>query len=76
MARPALPGWGGVGHYVKMVHNGIEYADMQLITETYNLLHRGAGFQTRNWRKFLPNGMNMNCNHTWLKLRQISCGVR
>jgi 6-phosphogluconate dehydrogenase len=32
---------GGSGHFVKMVHNGIEYADMQLIAETYDLLHRG-----------------------------------
>jgi 6-phosphogluconate dehydrogenase len=33
----------GAGHYVKMVHNGIEYGDMQLIAETYDILHRGAG---------------------------------
>ncbi len=33
----------GAGHYVKMIHNGIEYADMQLIAEAYDLLHRGAG---------------------------------
>jgi 6-phosphogluconate dehydrogenase len=33
----------GAGHYVKMVHNGIEYGDMQLIAETYDLLRRGAG---------------------------------
>ncbi len=33
----------GAGHYVKMVHNGIEYGDMQLIAETYDLLHRGLG---------------------------------
>ena len=32
------------GHYVKMVHNGIEYGDMQLIAETYDILHRGLGF--------------------------------
>src|SRR3954471_17647293 len=31
-------GLGGAGHYVKMVHNGIEYADMQLIAEAYDLL--------------------------------------
>jgi 6-phosphogluconate dehydrogenase len=31
-------GPGGAGHYVKMVHNGIEYADMQLITEAYDVL--------------------------------------
>src|SRR5688500_454562 len=33
----------GAGHFVKMVHNGIEYADMQLIAEAYDLLRRGAG---------------------------------
>ncbi len=36
-------GPGGAGHYVKMVHNGIEYGDMQLIAETYDLLNRGLG---------------------------------
>ncbi len=33
----------GAGHYVKMVHNGIEYGDMQLIAEVYDLLSRGLG---------------------------------
>jgi 6-phosphogluconate dehydrogenase len=47
-AQDSLPcvawmGKGGAGHYVKMVHNGIEYGDMQLIAEIYDLLHRGAG---------------------------------
>jgi 6-phosphogluconate dehydrogenase len=37
----------GAGHYVKMVHNGIEYGDMQLIAEVYDLLHRGAGMTAR-----------------------------
>ena len=37
----------GAGHYVKMVHNGIEYGDMQLIAEAYDLLHRGAGLSAR-----------------------------
>jgi 6-phosphogluconate dehydrogenase len=36
-------GKGAAGHYVKMVHNGIEYAIMQLISECYDLLHRGLG---------------------------------
>ena len=36
-------GPGGAGHYVKMVHNGIEYALMQLIAEVYDLLSRGLG---------------------------------
>ncbi len=33
----------GAGHYVKMVHNGIEYGDMQLICEAYNLMKTGLG---------------------------------
>jgi 6-phosphogluconate dehydrogenase len=33
----------GAGHFVKMVHNGIEYADMQLIAESYDLLRSGLG---------------------------------
>ena len=36
-------GPGGSGHYVKMVHNGIEYGDMQLICEAYHLLHATLG---------------------------------
>jgi 6-phosphogluconate dehydrogenase len=35
----------GAGHYVKMVHNGIEYADMQLIAEAYDLLGRSLGLR-------------------------------
>ena len=36
-------GPGGAGHYVKMVHNGIEYGDMQLIAEAYDVLKNGLG---------------------------------
>jgi len=36
-------GPGGAGHFVKMVHNGIEYGDMQLIAEVYGLLRDGFG---------------------------------
>lgn len=51
-------GAGGAGHYVKMVHNGIEYGDMQLIAEAYQLLHDGLGLSAdqlqavfRDWNK-------------------------
>ena len=37
----------GAGHFVKMVHNGIEYADMQLIAEAYDLLRHAGGRQPR-----------------------------
>ncbi|MBT8197309.1 MAG: decarboxylating NADP(+)-dependent phosphogluconate dehydrogenase, partial [Acidimicrobiia bacterium] len=36
-------GADGAGHYVKMVHNGIEYGDMQVIAEAYDIMHRGLG---------------------------------
>jgi len=40
-------GPGGAGHYVKMVHNGIEYGDMQLIAEAYDLLKNAAGLNDK-----------------------------
>lgn len=43
----AYMGPDGAGHYVKMVHNGIEYADMQLIAEAYLLLKYAGGFSNR-----------------------------
>ncbi len=51
-------GENGAGHYVKMVHNGIEYGDMQLITEAYHLMKSGLGMNAdeihtvfSNWNK-------------------------
>ena len=38
----------GAGHYVKMVHNGIEYADMQLIAEAYDLLKNACGYSAED----------------------------
>ena len=43
----AYMGRGGAGHLVKMVHNGIEYGDMQLIAEAYDLLHHSLGAEAR-----------------------------
>ncbi|WP_024851103.1 decarboxylating NADP(+)-dependent phosphogluconate dehydrogenase [Hydrogenovibrio kuenenii] len=44
-------GQGGAGHYVKMVHNGIEYGDMQLITEAYQLMREGLGLTADECQK-------------------------
>ncbi|HEX5407957.1 MAG TPA: NADP-dependent phosphogluconate dehydrogenase [Pseudonocardiaceae bacterium] len=41
----------GAGHFVKMVHNGIEYADMQLIAEAYDLLRNGLGLEPAEMAK-------------------------
>ena len=47
-------GPGSAGHYVKMVHNGIEYALMELIAETYDLMKRGLGLDKRRDPPGLP----------------------
>lgn len=44
-------GDGGAGHYVKMVHNGIEYGDMQLIAESYHLMRYGLGLSAKKCQK-------------------------
>ena len=44
-------GENGAGHYVKMVHNGIEYGDMQLICEAYQLLKEGLGMSNEEMHK-------------------------
>jgi len=58
----ALIGYGGSGHFVKMVHNGIEYADMQLIAEAYQIMKDGLNMtideitaQFNKWNKTLLN---------------------
>ena len=52
----------GAGHFVKMVHNGIEYGDMQLIAEAYDLLHRALGFNADELAAIFDEW-----NHTSLK---------
>jgi 6-phosphogluconate dehydrogenase len=44
-------GAGGAGHFVKMVHNGIEYGDMQLISEIYEILRQGIGLSVEECGK-------------------------
>ena len=55
-------GGGGSGHFVKMVHNGIEYAEMQLIAETYDLMSRGMGILdqelSRIYKRFNEGHLN------------------
>ena len=47
----AYIGPGSSGHFVKMVHNGIEYGDMQLICETYHLIKEGLGLSNAEMHK-------------------------
>jgi 6-phosphogluconate dehydrogenase len=50
-------GPGGAGHYVKMIHNGIEYGDMQLICEAYNIF-KAAGFEATDLAEVFTNWNN------------------
>lgn len=58
-------GDNGAGHYVKMVHNGIEYADMQLIAETYLLLRYVGGFDNKKISHIF-NDWNQGELHSYL----------
>lgn len=67
-------GPAGAGHYVKMVHNGIEYADMQLICEAYQMLHDGLGMSAsevgdvfERWNKGSLNSYLMEISSEVLK---------
>jgi 6-phosphogluconate dehydrogenase len=48
-------GGNGAGHFVKMVHNGIEYGDMQLIAETYQLMKQGLGMDNQSMHAVFAN---------------------
>jgi 6-phosphogluconate dehydrogenase len=48
-------GENGAGHYVKMVHNGIEYGDMQLICEAYQLMQEGLGMSAEEMQEAFSN---------------------
>jgi 6-phosphogluconate dehydrogenase len=49
-------GENGAGHYVKMVHNGIEYGDMQMICEAYALMRACSASSPPRWARSSPSG--------------------
>ncbi len=55
-------GEDGAGHYVKMVHNGIEYGDMQLICEAYQMMKEGLGMSNEEMHNALAEWMNGELN--------------
>ncbi len=72
-----LLGPRGAGHYVKMVHNGIEYGIMEIIAEAYDLLTRGAGFDVeqirdvfKNWNKGELNSFLMEIAEEVLRRKE------
>lgn len=71
-------GPGGSGHYVKMVHNGIEYGDMQLICEAYHIMKsilKLSNFEMSEvflfFKRFLILGITMNLIRISSRLRGI-----
>jgi len=48
-------GENGAGHFVKMVHNGIEYGDMQMICETYQMMKQGLGLTNQQMHEVFVN---------------------
>lgn len=63
----------GSGNYVKMVHNGIEYGDMQLIAETYDILKHAAGLTNEELAQVFLDRIQQ-CGH-WLRYRRFNRGV-
>ena len=57
-------GPGGAGHYVKMIHNGIEYGDMQLICEAYNIFKHAGFTHRRDGRRSSTSGTTATCRAT------------
>ena len=55
----------GAGHFVKMVHNGIEYADMQLIAEAYDLFRDLVGNHAGEIADMFPDGTPANTSAIW-----------
>ena len=62
-------GEDGAGHYVKMVHNGIEYGDMQLICEAYHLMKSALGMNCDDMSKV---SCLMKCGSMF---RKINCKI-
>jgi 6-phosphogluconate dehydrogenase len=75
-------GPNGSGHYVKMVHNGIEYADMQLICEAYHVMRAGLGMSPeeiahtyREWNKGTLNSYLMEISAEVLDQKDPETGA-
>jgi 6-phosphogluconate dehydrogenase len=69
-------GENGAGHFVKMVHNGIEYGDMQLICETYDLMKRGAGLTNAEMRDVFAEWNRGELDSYLIEITRDILGVR
>jgi 6-phosphogluconate dehydrogenase len=66
----------GAGHYVKMVHNGIEYGDMQLIGEAYHLLREGLGLSVETLQKIFTEWNQGVLNSYLIEITAHILGVK
>lgn len=78
----AYIGPAGAGHYVKMVHNGIEYADMQIICEAYHILNGGLGLSAdaiadvfEQWNNGLLDSYLMEISVEVLRHKSVDTGT-
>src|SRR5215471_7224012 len=69
-------GSDGAGHYVKMVHNGIEYGDMQLICEAYQLMKEGLGLSNEEMHKVFAEWMNGELNSYLIEITRDILGYK
>lgn len=71
-ACAAYMGAGGAGHFVKMVHNGIEYAEMQLLAEIIEIAHKGMGL---NYSEIVLQLEDWNRSDLQSYLLESSCSI-
>jgi 6-phosphogluconate dehydrogenase len=69
-------GENGAGHFVKMIHNGIEYGDMQLICETYDLMKRGLGLSNDEMHKVFEEWNKVELDSYLVEITRDILGYR
>ncbi|MEE9189416.1 MAG: NADP-dependent phosphogluconate dehydrogenase, partial [Candidatus Neomarinimicrobiota bacterium] len=69
-------GSNGAGHFVKMVHNGIEYGDMQMIGEAYNIMKTGLGMKTQEMQGVFSSWNENDLNSYLIGITAEIMGVK
>jgi 6-phosphogluconate dehydrogenase len=69
-------GEGGAGHFVKMVHNGIEYGDMEMICETYQLMKQGLGMSNEEMHQTFSDWYEGELNSYLIEITRDILGYK
>jgi 6-phosphogluconate dehydrogenase len=69
-------GENGAGHFVKMVHNGIEYGDMQMICETYHLMKSGLGMSNEEMHRVFADWYEGELNSYLIEITRDILGYK